>query len=50
MNACICFLFILIISEEDIQKLLAAQAHIGTNNLENHMRQYVFKRRSDGTN
>lgn len=34
--------------EEDIQKLLAAEAHIGTNNLENHMRQYVFKRRSDG--
>jgi small subunit ribosomal protein SAe len=34
--------------EEDIQKLLAAEAHIGTNNLDNHMRQYVFKRRSDG--
>jgi len=35
-------------SEEDIQRLLATQAHIGTNRLEPAMERYVYKRRSDG--
>ncbi|EIE82120.1 hypothetical protein G6F46_007291 [Rhizopus delemar] len=35
-------------TEEDIQLLLTAGAHIGTKNLNNHMKPYVFKRRVDG--
>jgi len=34
--------------EEDIQKLLACQTHIGTKNLEPAMERYVWKRRTDG--
>jgi len=34
--------------EEDIQKMLATQTHIGTKNLEPAMERYVWKRRSDG--
>jgi small subunit ribosomal protein SAe len=36
-------------TEEDLQLLLAAKAHIGTKNLNARMKPYVFKRRSDGT-
>jgi len=36
------------IKEEDTQKLLACQVHIGTKNLEPSMERYVWKRRSDG--
>ena len=35
-------------SEEDIQLLLAAQAHLGTKNVVQPMDPYVFKRRQDG--
>jgi len=35
-------------SGEDVQKLLAAQAHIGTRNLNHQMQQYIWKRRNDG--
>ncbi|BEI82901.1 hypothetical protein CcaverHIS002_0307690 [Cutaneotrichosporon cavernicola] len=35
-------------TEEDIQLLLAAQAHLGTKNCEKAMEPYVFKRRADG--
>jgi len=35
-------------SEEDIQRLLATQAHLGTSRLEAPMERYVYKRRSDG--
>jgi len=35
-------------SEEDVQRLLATQAHIGTTRLEAAMERYVYKRRSDG--
>ncbi|CEG64066.1 Putative 40S ribosomal protein S0 [Rhizopus microsporus] len=35
-------------TEEDLQLLLAAKAHIGTKNLNARMKPYVFKRRSDG--
>jgi len=34
--------------EEDIQKLLACQVHLGTKNLDPSMGRYVWKRRSDG--
>jgi len=34
--------------EDDIQKMLACQVHIGTRNLEVAMNPYVWKRRSDG--
>jgi len=34
--------------QEDIQMLLAAEGHIGTSNLDNQMREYVFRRRPDG--
>ncbi|MCL7037715.1 hypothetical protein MKW94_006004 [Papaver nudicaule] len=34
--------------EEDIQMLLAADAHLGTKNVNFQMERYVFKRRNDG--
>jgi len=34
--------------EDDIQKLLACQVHIGSKNLEPAMERYVWKRRNDG--
>lgn len=34
--------------EEDIQKMLQAQVHIGTRNLDNQMTPYVGRRRQDG--
>jgi small subunit ribosomal protein SAe len=34
--------------EDDIQKMLACQVHIGTRNLEPAMGRYVWKRRNDG--
>jgi len=34
--------------EEDVQKMLACQVHIGTRNVDPAMTRYVFKRRSDG--
>lgn len=36
--------------EEDISKLLMAQAHIGAKNVNFQMAKYVFKRKADGTN
>jgi small subunit ribosomal protein SAe len=33
---------------EDFQRMLAAQVHIGTRNLDHHMKDYIWKRRSDG--
>jgi len=36
------------LKEDDVHKLLAAQAHIGTRNLDVSMEPYVWKRRSDG--
>ncbi|KAJ1550668.1 structural constituent of ribosome [Nowakowskiella sp. JEL0078] len=35
-------------TEQDIQQLLAAQAHIGNQNMEIRMQPYVWKRRNDG--
>jgi small subunit ribosomal protein SAe len=34
--------------EEDIQKMLSAQVHIGTRNSEAQMRDYIWRRRQDG--
>jgi small subunit ribosomal protein SAe len=38
----------LTLKEDDVHKLLAAQAHIGTRNLDVSMGPYVWKRRGDG--
>jgi len=35
--------------EEDITKLLMAQTHIGTKNVDFQMQKYIFKRKNDGT-
>jgi small subunit ribosomal protein SAe len=37
------------LKEEDVQKLLACNVHLGTRNLESAMEQYMWKRRTDGT-
>ncbi|KAI7833859.1 ribosomal protein S2, flavodoxin-like domain-containing protein [Kickxella alabastrina] len=37
-------------TEEDIQLLLSAKAHLGAQNVDSHMLPYVFKRRNDGVN
>jgi len=34
--------------EEDIQKMLAAEVHIGTLNSDRQMKEYIWKRRADG--
>jgi small subunit ribosomal protein SAe len=34
--------------EDDIQKMLAAEVHLGTQNLDPKMESYVWKRRQDG--
>lgn len=34
--------------EDDIQKMLVAQVHIGTRNSDNQMAEYIFRRRNDG--
>jgi len=36
------------IKEDDVQKLLACEAHLGTNNIEPSMARYVWRRRTDG--
>lgn len=38
----------LALKEEDVTKMLAASSHIGTDNANYQMEQYVFKRRADG--
>ncbi|KAL1494160.1 hypothetical protein ABEB36_009804 [Hypothenemus hampei] len=39
---------VLSLKEDDVTKMLAASAHLGTNNVDFQMEQYVYKRRSDG--
>jgi len=39
---------VLAITEDDITKMLAASTHIGSENSETTMEQYIFKRRTDG--
>ncbi|CAB3403503.1 unnamed protein product [Caenorhabditis bovis] len=38
----------LALTEEDVMKLLATQAHLGSSNVNFQMQQYVYKRRYDG--
>lgn len=37
-------------TSKDIEDLLAAQAHLGSKNLQTHMEPYVWKTRPDGIN
>jgi len=39
---------VLALKEDDVTKMLAATTHIGSENIDYQMQQYVFKRRSDG--
>jgi small subunit ribosomal protein SAe len=34
--------------EEDVQKMLSAEVHIGTTNSDKNMKEYIYKRRNDG--
>jgi small subunit ribosomal protein SAe len=43
-------IYLLLATDEDIQRFLAAQSHIGTKNCEKKMESYVWKRRADGIN
>jgi small subunit ribosomal protein SAe len=36
------------LNSQDVQKLLAAQAHLGTRNMDSGMKDYVWRRRNDG--
>lgn len=35
-------------AQQDVQKMLVAQVHIGTRNISHHMKPYIYKCRSDG--
>jgi len=39
---------VLALKEDDLQKMLVAQTHIGTTNITTQMERYVWKRRNDG--
>jgi len=39
---------VLNLQDDDLQKLLAAQCHIGSKNCDKHMEAYVWRRRNDG--
>ena len=39
---------VLSLQEEDVTKILVAQAHLGSQNLDFQMEQYVFKRKNNG--
>jgi small subunit ribosomal protein SAe len=39
---------VLSLQEEDVTKILVANAHLGAANLNYQMEQYVYKRKSDG--
>jgi len=38
----------LALMEDDVTKMLAANAHVGTENVDFQMEQYVYKRRPEG--
>jgi len=42
-------LSVLALKEEDVTKLLVCQAHLGAQNADHQMEQYVYKRKQDGT-
>lgn len=39
---------VLSLKEEDVTKFLACSTHLGANNVDCQMEQYVFKRKPDG--
>jgi len=39
---------VLALKQDDVAKFLACQTHLGSNNLDFQMEQYIYKRRSDG--
>jgi small subunit ribosomal protein SAe len=39
---------VLSLQEEDLTKILVANAHLGSQNLDFQMEQYVFKRKNNG--
>lgn len=39
---------ILSLKEEDVTKMLSATTHVGSDNVDYQMEQYVYKRRQDG--
>lgn len=39
---------VMAMQSEDVSKILAAQAHLGSRNLDHQMGKYIYKRRSDG--
>jgi len=39
---------VLNVREDDVQKMLACQVHIGSRNMDPAMQRYIWKRRSDG--
>ena len=39
-----------VFQEDDITKMLAATTHIGSDNSETTMEQYIFKKKTDGIN
>jgi small subunit ribosomal protein SAe len=41
---------VLSLKEEDVTKMLTACTHIGSDNVDYQMEQYVYKRRPDGKN
>ena len=49
--ACLCIILLISLDQEaDITKMLSATTHIGSENSETTMEQYIFKRRTDGVN
>ncbi len=43
-------LSVLSLKQEDVAKFLSCHTHLGSNNLDYQMENYVYKRRSDGLN
>jgi small subunit ribosomal protein SAe len=41
---------VLNLKEEDVTKMLTACTHVGSDNVDYQMEQYVYKRRPDGKN
>jgi len=38
----------LALKDEDVKKLIVANAHLGTKNMDSHMKRYIWRRRADG--
>ena len=44
------YILVIYFQEDDITKMLAATTHIGSDNSETTMEQYIFKKKTDGIN